>query len=104
MAGDIHVGDEGIDFEVEFLQSNGAVLDISTQTTLQIIFDRPQGAAQLVEDADFLTDGLDGVAVYTATTGDLSGAGVWAIQGYVEIPGYKGHTAIGSFTVKSNLN
>ena len=96
------VGDVGTGFVVQFTDENGTVLDISGATTKQIIFQRPDGT-DLIATAVFVTNGVDGQAMYVTQANDLNQDGTWKIQGYVVLPNGSWHTQTGKFKVKANL-
>lgn len=97
------VGDVGTDLEVAFTKQDGAVLDISSQTTLEIKLKKPNGAA-VTKTATFVTDGTNGLAKYTTIANDLDLDGRWSIQGYVVLPSGEWHTKKGTFDVEENIS
>ena len=77
----LRVGDYGATFEDTILD-NGVAEDISTATTLQFIFEKPDGTLA-TKTGSFTTDGTDGKMQYTIESGLLDSAGVWQYQTYV---------------------
>jgi hypothetical protein len=98
---EIRVDDEGTIFEIT-LTSGGAAVDISTATVLRIKFKKPTGTV-VTQTAVFSTDGTDGKLRYTTVAGDLDVPKWWKLQGYIEMPNWKGHSKIGEFEVFENL-
>ena len=97
-----HVGDIGTAFGVEITE-DGSAVDVSGATTKTIKLRPPTGATQ-EKTASFRTDGTDGIIEWATTLAtDLSIAGRWSIQGYIESPTWSGHTEIDHFTVEPNL-
>lgn len=83
------------------VRENRMPLDISTATVKEIRLYREGKEAGSFE-ADFLTDGIDGVLQYTTTTStDLGALGNYIIRCYLEMLGYSGLTMeTDGFTVK----
>lgn len=82
---------------------NGVPVDISTATLMNIKFRKPGSSTTVVQVASFFTDGTDGYMKYAVQAGDIDQVGLWRLQGYVEMPTWKGHTRIGEFEVEENL-
>ncbi len=101
MAKEIHIGDIGTIFEV-VIQEDGVAIDISTATTQQILFAKPDGT-KLTKTSVFKTDGTDGVIQYTTISGDIDTDGIWRIQGHVILTSSEFFTDIGQFEVERNL-
>ena len=101
MADEIHVGNIGTMFKCTVL-SNDVAENISAATTKKIIFLKSD-ATRVEKDASFYPDGTDGILTYTTVDGDLSVAGVWRIQGYVEIGSSVFYSNVQSFTVYGNI-
>lgn len=78
------------------------VLDISSATTTELIFEKPSGAT-LTKTATFTTDGTDGQIEYATISGDLDEIGTWRIQAYIVLPSGSWRSDIGCFTVHENL-
>ena len=101
-ANEIRKGDIGTEFIMTF-KDRTAVVDISTCTTLEIHFKKPDDSV-VVKDGIFITDGTDGKIYCVATTGFLDQIGMWEWQGYAVMPtGEKWKTDVSSFTVHDNL-
>ena len=98
---EVHVGDVGTKFLVT-IKENGVALNISTATVKKIRFRRPDNTT-LDKTAVFETDGTDGKIYYLSIAGDLTIKGTWSIQGFITMPGWSGHSKIGSFMVNENL-
>ena len=78
------------------------ILDISDATVKRIIIEKPDHTI-ISENATFLTDGSDGIIYYRTVAGDLSLAGDYGVQGYIETQNFKGYSSPTSFTVYENL-
>ena len=76
--------------------------DISTATTLQIKLKKPD-LSVVTKTAQFSTTGSDGKMKYQCTTSDIDQQEDWKIQGFVDMPGYTGHTKEGDFHVDPAL-
>ena len=92
-------------FVFEVLDENGAVVDLSTATTLDAIFTPAPGVVAFTRAGVLTTDGTDGKFEYVTITGDLTPSGkCWQRQGLVVVPGlgtFK--TFVREFIVKPNL-
>ena len=100
---EIRINDVGIRFTITIEDYNGAVVDLSTATVLDIILTKPSGAT-LTKAGILLTDGTDGNIYFDSIAGDFDEAGYWSIQGVVEIGSSKvHHSSIKRFRVYSNL-
>lgn len=97
----IHINDIGTVFEVTIYE-DGAVLDISDATTMQILLKAPDEGL-LTNTAVFTTNGMDGKIQYVAIAGDLDEAGRWSIQARVVTPAGDWRSSISEFTVHTNL-
>ena len=103
-----HVGDIGTDLRFKILDESygaqaGAVVDVSSATTIQIKFRKPGGSVVTVTGA-LVTDGTDGLVKYTTTAATfLDEAGGWSAQVRVALGSGDWHTAHGKFFVESNL-
>lgn len=73
-------------FEITFLRETGSVRDISTATTIEIRFKKPDGTA-IAKNMTLVTDGTDGKARYKSEDSFLDQAGVWKYLGRVIIDG-----------------
>lgn len=101
---DIHVGDVGTQFVITLKDHNGVVLDVTAAITKTLTFQPPRGALTAFERAaNFVTDGEDGQIYYVTQAGDLSAAGEWELQAYVELPSGAWHSDITRFDVVGNL-
>ncbi len=98
---DIHLGDVGTIFEV-VVQDAGTPLDISANTEILIIFQKPDGTP-VSKTAVFSTDGTDGKMRYVSVTDDLDQIGGWKLQGKITLPAWTGKTGTGEFEVAKNL-
>lgn len=101
-ANEIHKGDIGTIFEVT-LKDDVAIVDVSSATTKEIFFRKPDGTTVLTKAAEFKTDGTDGIIQYTTILDDLDSVGGWKIQGHVILSTGEWKSDIASFKVYDNL-
>ena len=99
--GEIHLDDIGTRFEVT-IKDDGVVVDISSATTKEIIFKKPDGNT-LTKNADFVNDGTDGKIDYSTVSGDLNLVGIWNIQAKVVLAGGTWSSEVQEFQVFENL-
>ncbi len=103
MANEVHEGDFGTVYELE-IQEDGALLDISSYTTRQIIFKKPTSGDLVTNTAVFSSDGTDGKIRYTTTTAlEIDEDGNWNMQGRLAKSGADFKTEIVVFEVVANL-
>ena len=102
MSGTIHVGDIGTVIEVTVKDEDGAIVNLSTATVKQFIFDKPDGV-NVTKTAVFSTDGVDGKLRYTLIADDVLLHGDWQLQVYIENPSGKWHSDTQTFSVRENL-
>lgn len=101
MSESIRVSDIGTEFRVT-ITDEGTAVDISSATTLQMIFKKPSGET-LTVDADLYTDGTDGIIFYNTVDGDIDESGIWKLQTYIVIGAASYSSTIGNFRVECNL-
>lgn len=100
---EIHVADVGTIVRPRIVDcQTGDPVDISTATTLQITFTKPDKTI-MVRTAVFTTDGTDGKMQYVIQSGDLDQMGFWEYQGKVILPSGTWHASIEEFKVLANL-
>ena len=80
----VHKGDIGTVFEATVTDA-GIAVNVSTATTKEIVFIRPDGT-RLVKTAAFSTDGVDGKLKATSVLGDISQNGLYHLQVNVTMP------------------
>ena len=101
-----HVNDIGTIFRVTVYDTTSTggttVADISTATTKQFTFKRPNGTT-FDRVAVFTTDGTDGNIQYLSVDDDLNVAGTWHLQAYVATLAGNWKTDVGHFKVYENL-
>lgn len=100
--GEIHVDDVGTRFLATIKDENCTVIDISTATVKNIIFQKPDGT-KVTKTASFLTDGSDGKIYYDSIADDIDQRGMWQLQGYIEMSGATWYSNTYSFKVSRNL-
>ncbi len=79
------------------------IVDVSTATTKQIIFQKPDGTT-ILKTAAFDTNGTDGVLSYTTVSEDIDESGQWKAQAIIVLPSGRWSTNIDEFFVKPNLS
>lgn len=84
------------------LQENGTAVDLSSATTLQIIFRKTDGTT-VTKTASFSTDGTDGKIRYQSVAGDFNVAGPWRVQARVVMGGKDLKSSVAEFSVLENL-
>jgi hypothetical protein len=102
MSDTIHQNDVGTILKVCVKDTDGAVVDISTATTKQIILQKPDETT-LTCNCSFYTDGTDGIIQYITQDGDLDQAGIWLLQTYIVMSGDEFRSGVISFKVRRNL-
>ena len=101
MSQSIRVNDTGTEFRIQITDEDVAV-DLSSATTLQLIFKKPSGET-LTVDAQLYTDGTDGIIYYNTVDGDIDESGVWKLQSYVVVGSAAYSSTVGTFKVECNL-
>lgn len=97
----IFVGDIGTIFRGTF-KEDGTAIDISSATTRQIIFEKPNGI-KVTKAATFFTDGIDGIVQYVSVADDMDIGGDWRLQGYIVMTGFTGYSDVVNFKVYDTL-
>jgi len=98
---EIHKDDIGTVLKLT-VKDDTVVVDISTATTKQFVFEKP-GGSTLTVTAEFDSDGVDGILVYTTVSGNLDEIGNWKVQARVVLPGSEFRSSIAPFRVFANL-
>tara|TARA_B110000495_G_C22882824_1_gene514861 strand:- start:465 stop:794 length:330 start_codon:yes stop_codon:yes gene_type:complete len=102
---EVHLNDIGTVFLVtvnDCVAGTSAALDVSTASTLELVFKSPSGSAS-TKTASLNTDGTDGKIYYTTVDGDINQIGTWRIQAKIGIGGGTFRSDVGSFKVYENL-
>ena len=94
----LHENDIGAIIEVTVVEPDGDAKDISSASTKQLKFTKPNGVV-MTKDAAFSTDGSDGKIRYTTVEGDLTPYGLWSCRAYLVMGGWTGHTSKCAFDV-----
>lgn len=100
-ANEIHVNDIGVKFLIT-VQEDGSAKDISSMTTTDVIFLKPDGTTETVT-GNFETDGTNGQLNYVSQSGVLDQSGSWQIQVHLANLTSQKRTDIGRFRVHDNL-
>ena len=98
---EIHKNDVGTVF-VATIMDAAAVINISTATTKQLLFRKPNGTV-LTKAGAFTTDGSDGKLQYTTIAGDLSDVGGWSLQAKLIFPAGTWYSDVHRFEVHKNV-
>lgn len=96
------VGDIGTTIKATIVDQDGAALDVSGASTLQLLFLKPTGVL-VTQTATLTGDGTDGIIQYVTVSGDLDVPGVWKSQGYIVDAGKQHKSSVDSFHVKPNI-
>lgn len=100
---EVQLNDIGTSFELAIVDQDNAVIDVSTVTTKEIKFRKPDGTV-LTKAATFLNTGADGIIKYVSVANDLDIEGSWDIQARVIFPGGSTwHSEVKPFQVYGNL-
>ena len=102
---EVHYNDIGTVFLVtvkDCVSGTSTALDVSTATSLQIVFKSPSGTSS-TKTASLNSDGTDGKIYYTSVDGDLNETGTWRMQAVVSIDGGTYRSEVGTFKVYENL-
>lgn len=100
---EIHKGDVGTLIRLIVTDHKGAVVDVSSATTKQILLQRPNGSVE-AKAAVFSTDGSDGAVQYVTQAGDLDQVGDgWRAQARLASATQDFKTQWVEFEVKPNL-
>jgi len=102
----VHQADNvGTVFTFTIEDEDGAIVDISTATTLEARFSPAPNAATFTRAGFLTTDGTDGKFSYVTIAGDLTPAGeCWQRQGRVIVPALgEFYSFVRQFPVKPNL-
>ena len=101
----IQVDNIGTVFVFTVYDQDGAIVDLSTATTLEARFRAGPDASTFTRSGVLTTDGTDGKYEYATIAGDLSTAHeCWQRQGRVVIPGLgEFYTNVVDFPVKANI-
>lgn len=102
MACEIHLNDIGTAFRVTVLDCNDLAIDVSSATSQQFVFLKPDGTKSTV-NSSFYTDGTDGVLEYLSQSGDLDQLGKYKLQAIVTLPSGTWSSTIQSFKVYNNI-
>lgn len=97
------VGDVGVQIVVQVLDQDDNVVDIAGASALKIKFLKPDGTA-LDKTAVLYSDGTDGKIVYTTLTGDLDQAGLYQLQGKLNLNSTPKSTRLGALVVAANVD
>ena len=97
------VGDIGTAFTLTVQDQDCAPVDLSTQTSLAVLFLRPDGVGFERAASVVNAPGTDGVLRYVTVAGDLSQEGRWSVQGRVVIDAGTFHTTAVHFEVRRTL-
>jgi len=102
MTADMHIGDTGTIIRLT-VKEGTEIVDISGATTMQIKLQRKSKVVS-VHDAEWYTDGTDGIMQITSGSDMIDEKGKWLAQGYIEIPGWQGHTSKVQVEVDDNVD
>lgn len=103
----VQIGNIGTKLILE-VQEDGVAINISSATGIGskvIRVRKPETKTVVAYEAEFATDGLDGLMQYVTVANDLNEEGVWKWQGFVKLTSPVGewNSEIKEFQVKNNL-
>lgn len=99
----IHVDDVGLPFRITITDDCSTVIDLTSFTTFQIIFWKPDGTT-VIKAASVYGDPANGIIQYTTIANDLDQSGTWRIQAYIESATQELYSNIEKFKVYANLS
>ncbi len=102
-ANEIHQDDFGTIFRATVLDGS-TVVDISSATKREFVFNKPGTETDLTVTAALFTDGTDGIMQYTVASGDLDVGGNWCMQGKLTFTSSHWNTDIFKFKVHKNVS
>ena len=105
MGASFQKNDVGTSYKLFLRNTDSTARDISSAVDTadrQIRFQDPTGT-NTDKDADFFTDGTDGILVYTFISGDLDLAGRWKAQATVALSTGTQKSSVEDFIVHDNL-
>lgn len=98
------VGEVGVVFRGSFVDQDGAVIDLSAATTMEIRLKGPSGQQrQLAAAFPAGDDGTQGRIEASTISTTLNQPGLWSWQGHASGPGYDWFSDDQTFQVESNL-
>jgi hypothetical protein len=100
---EIHVGDVNTELGVIIL-SNGTPVDVSSASIKVIKAWKPVSETVVSWATGFKTNGTDGHLTYFTQAGDLDEAGLWKLQGHIQLPTGEWHTSKAEVRVSSILS
>ena len=98
---EIHLEDVGIRIIATIKNEDDEIVDISSATTKQFIFNKPDGSS-VTKSASLYSDGTDGKMYYATEDGFLDQIGYWEVQGYVVVGASEWHTNITKIKIHRN--
>jgi len=101
----VHEGDIGVDFILTINDQDANPVDLTLQTTLQILFKKPISKDVLTKTATIVNSpGTDGKIRYISIANDLDESGTWIMQARVVFPTPQDfHSNMEKFEVEENL-
>lgn len=100
MSSEIHALDYGTEIRIT-VKEDDVVVDISAATSTEFLIRKPDGTL-LTVNADFYTDGTDGILTYTTVDGDTDIPGIYKFQARIGLGGLF-YTSWATFKVHCNV-
>lgn len=97
-----NAGQIGLNIIYQVQDANGQPRDISSFTTTELIFLKPN-RTKLIVPVDFQGDGTDGELVYVTEEGDLEPYGTFEVQSHLAKLNVDEYTEVSLFSVSKNL-
>ena len=99
----IRLEDVGVDIRLQVKNDDGNIVDISTAAIKEYQFIKPDRNTYKV-NADFVTDGKDGLLSYITVIDEINQEGLWELQLYIVFNAGSFHSTKIRFRVESIIN
>jgi hypothetical protein len=96
------VGEGGFEFQFSFVRGSDA-LNISAASVKECCLCAPNGSKTIRTNAQFVSDGSDGLLKYTSVAADFNSPGDWQLQGKVVLAGQEIFSSIIHITAVTPL-
>lgn len=100
---EIRYEDVGVDIIVTVKDQDDTVVDLSSSTTKEIVFNKSDNTVA-TKSASFVTDGTDGQIKYQTESGFINSIGIWEAQAHVIIGSTDYTSSIFKFRVSRKIS
>jgi len=100
---EIHERDYGWRINITIKDQDGAIKDLSSCSSVQILLSRPNNSATISKTASFVSDGSDGQIYYIFDYEDIDMSGTWQLQVQLNFPNAVLRSNIEKLKVYRNL-